>query len=266
METPVFRLEGIVRTKNEISDFEGPLTLILQLLSKDRVEIRDISISMILEQYLAYLAEMAELDLEIASEFVAMASHLAYIKTRMLLTGDAEVSELEQLISSLEELKCSDIYTQIKSAAETLAGMYTAGGAMMPGPPEYIEVDARYKYTHSSGDLREAVLRVAGREEAKIDSRNPRPPVFPERIVYPIGDKAAQIIERLKAGGDIALVDLFYGAGSRTELVATLIAILELCKVGNLLILGGSDAMVTFTGAGRELEIEIGEYTSAVPQ
>ena len=95
MDSPVFKLEGIVKEKNDMIDFEGPLTLILQLLSRDKIEIRDISISLILEQYLAYLDEMAELDLDIASEFVAMASHLTYIKTKMLLTGNDEISELD---------------------------------------------------------------------------------------------------------------------------------------------------------------------------
>ena len=95
MENPNFRLEGIVHEKNELQDFEGPLSLILMLLQKNKIEIRDVSISQILDQYLAWLAEMQSLDLEIASEFVQMASHLLYIKTRTLLTTEEEVSELE---------------------------------------------------------------------------------------------------------------------------------------------------------------------------
>jgi len=117
MESPVFKLEGIVKEKDETTDFEGPLNLILQLLSKDKVEIRDISISSILDQYLAFLDEMAEMDLDIASEFVTMASHLTFIKTKMLLSGNEDISELEQLISSLEELRRGDVYLQIKDIA-----------------------------------------------------------------------------------------------------------------------------------------------------
>jgi segregation and condensation protein A len=104
MDDPIFHLEGVVKTKDEFEDFDGPLNLILQLLSKNKIEIRDISISTLLEQYLAYLDEMASMDLEIASEFVAMASHLMYIKTKVLLSGDEEVSELEQLMDSLEKV------------------------------------------------------------------------------------------------------------------------------------------------------------------
>ena len=120
MDGPVYKLEGVVKAKDETLDFEGPLELILQLLSKDKIEIRDVSVSLILEQYLAYLDVMAKLDLDIATEFIAMASHLTYIKTKMLLSGGEEVSELEQLISSLEDLQRGDIYLQIRAAAEAL--------------------------------------------------------------------------------------------------------------------------------------------------
>ena len=74
MENPNFYLEGIVHEKDAMQDFEGPLSLILQLLSKNKIEIRDISISDILDQYLAWLEEAQSMDREIASEFVQMAA------------------------------------------------------------------------------------------------------------------------------------------------------------------------------------------------
>ena len=74
VENPMFRLEGVVKDKNGEQDFEGPLSLILMLLSKNKIEIRDINISEILDQYLAYLETMEAMDLEIASEFVQMRS------------------------------------------------------------------------------------------------------------------------------------------------------------------------------------------------
>ena len=90
MENPNFYLEGVIRDKDEMQNFEGPLSLILMLLSKNKIEIRDIKISDILDQYLEYLAEMQSMDLEIASEFVQMASHLLYIKTKTLLAADED--------------------------------------------------------------------------------------------------------------------------------------------------------------------------------
>ena len=117
---PTYFLEGVIHDKSEMADFEGPLSLILLLLSKNKIEIRDIKISEILDQYLEYLNAMEKLDLEIASEFVQMASYLLYIKTRMLLTEEKEVTELEQLIASLEQLKCKDTYAAVKSVTPML--------------------------------------------------------------------------------------------------------------------------------------------------
>ena len=103
---PTYHLEGVIRSKEEMADFEGPLNLILMLLGKNKIEIRDISISEISEQYLAYLDEMKSMDLEVASEFVQMAAHLLYIKSKMLLTSEEEPpDELELLIASLEQLR-----------------------------------------------------------------------------------------------------------------------------------------------------------------
>ncbi|MDR0489894.1 MAG: segregation/condensation protein A [Oscillospiraceae bacterium] len=256
MDIPVFKLEGIVKTKNEMSDFEGPLALILQLLSKDKIEIRDISISLILEQYLEYLDEMAELDLDIASEFVAMASHLTYIKTKVLLSGGEEITELEQLMSSLEELRRGDVYMQIKTVAETFSEMYIVSGTMMAGPPEYLPPCEQYRYVHNRNDLLEAIFRVIGREESKISSINPRAPVYPLRIVFSIEEKVSQILERLKVYGNMPVAALFSESGSRSELVATLIAVLELCKVGSVLLMGSADDMtLTYTGTGRMPEL-----------
>lgn len=254
MNTPVFRLEGIVKTRDAATDFEGPLALILQLLSKNKIEVKDISISLLLEQYLAYLAEMKVYDLDVASEFVAMASHLAYIKTKVLLQGDEEVTELQQLISSLEELRRGDIYAQIKNASEALAAMYPRGGALMVKPPEYLPEDPNYPYVHGVGDLLEGLAQILGREDAKRGSINPRETVYPQRITYSVPEKISEILAFLRLNGSVSVLTLFSGSGSRTEIVATLIAVLELCKLGSILLTGEGDGiLVSFTGSEREI-------------
>ena len=256
MEDPIFRLEGVIKVKDEMADFEGPLTLILQLLSRNKIEIKDISISHILEQYLKYLELMTELDLEIASEFITMASHLTYIKTKMLLSGGEEVTELSQLISSLEELQRNDVYLQIKTIAQSLSGMYSRDGIMMAGPPEYLPVDTEYRYTHSGADLYKAIIDVIGRENALIGSINPRDTVYPGRILFSIPEKISEILEKLKLSGNVTIADLFRKSASRTELIATLVAILELVRVGSVLLTGEQgDMTITYTGAGRDFEI-----------
>lgn len=118
MSEPTYHLSHVVKSKNaEPEDFSGPLDVILLLLSKNKIEIRDIQISIILEQYLAYLEERKQMDLEVASEFISMASHLVLIKTKMLLS-EAEkqegLSEMELLIQSLEQRQRQEILEKLK--------------------------------------------------------------------------------------------------------------------------------------------------------
>ena len=247
MENPTFHLEGVVRAKDDMEDFEGPLTLILQLLAKNKIEIQDIQISSLLQQYLDYLEEMKAMDLEIASEFVAMASHLVYIKARMLLNTGEEDTELEELMRSLEKLKNRDVYENIKAAAPLLGEMYTRGSGAIVKPPEYIPVDKEYRYVHESRDLVEAMIRVLTREDA-VNAAAAAPQVrMPQKIVYPVTEKTDEIMSRLRRRGSASLGEIFASSSSRTELVATFIAILELCHAGSIFIDGeGESSRVTY--------------------
>ena len=122
MDNPIFKLEKVVQAKGSepLEDFEGPLDLILFLLSKNKIEIQDIPIALILDQYQDYLEQRKQMDLEVASEFITMAAHLMYIKTRMLLNLEDEEaqSEMEALIKSLEERQRGDTYARIKVLTE----------------------------------------------------------------------------------------------------------------------------------------------------
>jgi segregation and condensation protein A len=143
LENPVFKLEKVVRTRSEeeMQDFEGPLDLILFLLAKNKMEIQDISISQILDQYLAWLEARQRMDLEVASEFITMASHLMYIKTRMLLSIEDEEaqSEMDALIQSLEERRRNENYGKIKVLAHRLEPMSEFGRNILTRNPEPME-------------------------------------------------------------------------------------------------------------------------------
>ena len=143
LENPVFKLEKVVRTRSEeeMQDFEGPLDLILFLLGKNKMEIQDISISQILDQYLAWLEARQRLDLEVASEFITMASHLMYIKTRMLLSIEDEEaqSEMDALIQSLEERRRNENYVRIKTLAARLGPMGEFGRSIVTRNPEPVK-------------------------------------------------------------------------------------------------------------------------------
>ena len=103
MDSPVYKLQSVVHSREGMEDFEGPLDLILYLLAKNKIEIADIPISLILDQYLEYLERRQRMDLEVASEFITMAAQLMFIKTRMLLSIEDEEaqSEMDLLIKSL---------------------------------------------------------------------------------------------------------------------------------------------------------------------
>ena len=130
MEAPIYRLEGVVKAKEEnMEDFVGPLDLILHLLSKNKLEIKDIQIALILDQYMEWMNKRKELDLEVASDFVTMASHLVYIKTRMLLSINDEeaMSEMEQLIATLEAHQRNENYLKVKAVVPALDSRYQIG-------------------------------------------------------------------------------------------------------------------------------------------
>lgn len=261
---PTYHLEGIIRSKEEMEDFEGPLTLILMLLSKNKIEIRDIRISEILEQYLAYLDEMKAMDLEIASEFVQMASHLLYIKTRMLLASDEEeVDELELLIASLEQLKARDIYSALKQVTPQLLSASEYGGLYHTKQPEPLPGRKEYRYSHEGWELLKAIsdvalrVRSAAEEESAEETAEKHRRLVPKRIIYNVREKSAEILHRLRSFGKLSLREFYAQSRSRSEVVATFISILELCSLGHTgLNRDGDDIVVTFIGDDADKIIE----------
>ncbi len=181
MQNPVFKLEKVVRSKSEeeMQDFEGPLDLILYLLGKNKMEIQDISISLICDQYMAWLARRQEMDLEVASEFVTMASQLVYIKTRMLLSIEDEEaqSEMDALIASLEERKRNENYAKVKSMAARLEPMGEFGRNILTRPPEPVKRGKIYEYDQTPADLVLAMAEIQGRAERSLP---PPRSAFPE--------------------------------------------------------------------------------------
>ena len=234
MTQPQYRLEGIVRTRTEeMEDFQGPLDVIFLLLSKNKIEIADVSISAILEQYLAYLEEMKRLDMEIASEFITMASHLMLIKTKMLLSAaeaaEAE-SELDLLRQSLIERQRKDAMEQIRMAITVLEPRNEIGRCIFTKEPEPLRRDKTYRYKHTPADLIRALDEIADRNARRL----PPPTVNFKGIVgkepYPVSRKSGEILRILVLRGIERLKNLFKGNKSRSEIVATFIALLDLCK------------------------------------
>ena len=215
MGEPKYRLEGIVHTRTDVmEDFEGPLDVIFLLLSKNKIDIQDVSITAILEQYLAYLEEMKRLDMEIASEFISMASHLMLIKTKMLLSAaeaaEAE-SELDVLRQSLIERQRKEAIEQIRLAITVLEPRNDVGRCMFVKEPEPLRKDSTYRYQHDPVDLLRALDNIAERNQRQL----PPPTVNFKGIVgkepYPVTKKAKELVRTLILRGIQSLKNLFKG-------------------------------------------------------
>ena len=240
MSEPHYHLEGIVHTRSEErEDFEGPLDVIFLLLSKNKIEIQDVSITAILDQYLAYLDEMKRLDMEIASEFITMASHLMLIKTKMLLSAAEQAEaedELDLLRRSLLERQRKDAMEQIRGAIAVLEPRNEIGRCLFTKDPEPLRRDATYRYRHEPADLLLALDAIAERNQRQL----PPPAANFKGIVgkepYPVTRKAGEVLRRLVLRGFAYLKALFQGSRTRSEMVATFLAVLELCRTNSVVL------------------------------
>ncbi len=234
MQEPRYRLEGIVRTRSEeMEDFDGPLDVIFLLLSKNKIEIQDVSITAILEQYLHYLDEMKQMNMEIASEFITMASHLMLIKTKMLLSAAEQAeaqSELDLLRQSLLERQRKEAIEQIRTAVTWLEPRNEIGRCLFTKDPEPLRRDQTYRYQHTATDLMRALDEIAERSQRRL----PPPTVNFKGIVgkepYPVSKKSGEVLRKLLLRGIERLKNLFKGSRSRSEIVATFLAVLDMCK------------------------------------
>lgn len=259
MGIPQYRLEGIVHTRSqEMEDFEGPLDVIFELLSKNKIEIQDVSITAILEQYLGYLEEMKRLDMEIASEFITMASHLMLIKTKMLLSAAEQAeaeSELDLLRASLVERKRKEAMEQIRLAISDLEPRNEIGRCLFTKTPEPLPQKKGYRYQHEVGDLLRALDAIAQRSQQQLP-----PPTSNFRGIvgkepYPVGRKAGEVLRQLILHGVAKLKSLFRGNKSRSEIVATFLAVLDLCKTNSVTLeddVNGENPTVRLLDAGKK--------------
>lgn len=232
MDGPCYYLEGVLRTKEELlEDFEGPLDVILLLLGKNKIEISDISISSILEQYLSYLDRMKHMDMEIASEFIIMASHLMQIKTKMLLSyteRSQAQAEMNELIESLRIRQCAAAKERLSNAIYDLEQRNEQFLGLFTKLPEPYVPDGTYRYQHDPNDLVCAIQSVVERTERRMP-----PPVSAfagvvGRSSYSVSKKATEILRRLVVQGISKLKAFFVECKSRSELVATFLALLDL--------------------------------------
>lgn len=225
--------------------FEGPLDLLLNLIAKNKLNIYDIPIAELLEQYMAQIHEMQAADMDVASEFLEMAARLVHIKSVSLLPKKEEEAALKQeLTGQLLE------YQQCKEAATRLRERFSLDGIVRAQAD--IPADLTYKRHHEPQELLSAYLSMLGKKK-------PPEPQKPEdtisklitRRVVSVASQIVFVLRSLWKKRHVSLKELFRGKNDPSERVAAFLAVLELVKDKRLRVDGdGEDCEIKLTNGG----------------
>lgn len=234
MEEMTFRLDH----------FEGPLDLLLHLISRNKVSIYDIPIAEILEQYMTVLHEAEAMDLDVAGDFISMAAQLVYIKSRMLLPKYEEESEEDpraQLVEQLLE------YQRIRQMSDYFREATDRGRDIFVKQPDVLD-KSQLEYHQKTDDLVRAARAMLEKARRRVPPSADAFRGIVGREPVPVGTKITMILKRFLSAPRLKFRDLFAGAGSRSEIVATFLAVLELSKTRRVLIDGeGEDVALELT-------------------
>ncbi|MGN0678463.1 MAG: segregation and condensation protein A [Oscillospiraceae bacterium] len=208
--------------------FEGPLDLMLMLIQKHKLNIQDIEISILLEQFLNYLERMTEADIEVTADFLEMASRLILIKSAALLPKEEAEKMKQELQGALIELALC------KTMAGKLKRRYQGDMIYVRDPVE-IDIDATYRRTHQPEEilLAYSVIAERSRRKAAYEKTPVTPPV--EKSYVTVFTGIFTILKNLRRNASIEMKSLYEGK-SRSHKVATFLAVLELSKDGRIVI------------------------------
>ena len=219
------------RTVNfHLADFEGPLDLLLALVQKNKMSIYDIEIATLIDQYLEVVESIGPEEMDSASEFIAMAARFVQMKSSLLLPRSEEAERMaEELTGLLVE------YSACKRVAANLGEM-AKGVFLAVRTPQVLELDSTYTGRHEPGALPAAYAALMGRSTAR---RLPRQEQFEEIVAAPFVSVFARVVHVLRGlvtGKVKRLREIFTASRSRSETVATFLALLELIRGGRVTI------------------------------
>jgi segregation and condensation protein A len=225
----------------KLENFEGPLDLLLQLIARNKLDIYDIKLSVLIDQYLEQVALLQQENPDIQSEFLEMASRLIYMKTAKLLPKHEEYEQLkDELSGQLIE------YQVCRQIAAMLLAQSDGFDKFIKGPAE-VELPKTYVLNHDKHVIFDSYISAVGRGQRKL-----RPPtgafvkIVAKKIVS-VSSKIVFVMRNLFRRGPQKLSNLYKASKSRSELVATFLAVLELCKANR----------VEIKGDGENTEIEL---------
>lgn len=229
--------------------FEGPLDLLLHLISKHKLNIYDIEISLLLEQYMDYINDLDHEDYEDAADFLEMAARLIYIKTCSLLPHDEESKELKK------ELEGRIIeYSLCKQAALTLRDDYV-GDLVFVRAAVKLPVNKTYTREHDPQCLYDAYMGISKKARNSVPLKAKMfEPIVSHKIVS-VTSKIIHVLKRLYKHGECDMGDLYDGMTEKSEKVATFLAILELTKSGRIF-LNDDNSKIFFNRASKNKKVE----------
>jgi len=235
MERPVFKLEV----------FDGPLDLLLFLISKNKVSIYDIPISLILEQYLEYIDDLKKMDLEVSSEFIEMAANLMYTKSKMLLPTLEEEEEdpREKLAQALAE------YKRYKTVLEPMRELNKKAGITYTRPMTVMEFDKKHTRVYLPDRLADAYRSARQRYEYLTTSPINNFKGIVGRQIASVKTKIITVLRALTRGRHVSFMSLFRFSKTRSDIVATFLAVLELSK----------NERITINDSGDEIFLDLEE-------
>ena len=207
--------------------YEGPLDLLLDMIRKEKIDIYDIPIAKVTEQYLAYLHLIQEMNVDLASEFLVMAAQLIYIKSKMLLPPDPDATEEEQEDPRLELVRRLLEYEKFKNAAQMLYQREMVENAAWsnPGDLPFEESEVEPQMAVGLYDLLQAFREVIKRAEQ-------RPMMELDREEFSIEQMMGYLFEHITAArGLITLTELLPAITNRRGLITAFLALLELTRL-----------------------------------
>lgn len=221
--------------------FEGPLDLLLKLIDKNKVQITDIPIALIFEQYMEQIELMQNMNMEIAGEFIVMASELMLIKSRLLLPRAEEEDPREKLALALAE------YQKMKQAAAYLGERFPTYSRRLIKDTDEVKPDKNKIEPQHTEALRRVMLsmlrNIDKQEIDRINMENANKPF--EKIlrapIVPVSSKIFGVLRYLVKNGDTLYTSILLTAKTRSELIATFLAVLELIKKNRITLRPVSD-------------------------
>lgn len=228
--------------------FDGPLDLLFKLIQKNKIDIRDLPIALLCDQYLETIARMESMDMEVAADFLVMASELMYIKSKMMLPQ--EEKEEEDPRANLADMLLR--YQAAKAVAPLLAKQYAYYSNRFVKDTDEITVDRSFVADQSITALCEAVRRITAYQEGIKETRKATFSPMISAPIVPVELKIVGILHHLNTDGKASLHNLLEDAVSLPDMIAIFLGVLELIKMRQILIVDHPEELGSLHGDATE--------------